>query len=75
MSHHNPFRYSKSDAARLSAEDQHAIAMISEMAAVIMQVCGKDLGLTDEEIRRTPQAARDIWTCYITDQRANGKQP
>lgn len=75
MRHPNPFRYSKSDANRLSAEDQHAIAMISEMAAVIMQVCGKDLGLTDEEIRRTPQAARDIWTGYFAHQRANGEEP
>jgi hypothetical protein len=71
----NPFRYSQSDADRLSAEDQHAIDMISELAAAIMQVCGKDLGLSDEEIRHTPQVARDMWTGYFIAQRANGNHP
>ena len=76
MSRNRPFlRQPITGADHLSPEDQCAIDMIAGLSAAIMQICGKDLGLSDEEISRAPQGARDLWTGYVTHQRANGEQP
>lgn len=77
MSHRNPpfLRRPQQGAPKLTPEDRHVIEMMASMTAAVMQVCGKDLGLSDEEIKHSPQAARDLWTGFIADQRTNGKQP
>jgi hypothetical protein len=77
MSHRNPpfLRRPQPGAKKLTPADRHTIEVMASMSAAIMEICGKDLGLSDEEIRTTPQAARDLWTGFIADQRANGNHP
>ena len=76
MARANPFQSRHIHGAdKLTAEDRQQIDTITEIASAILQTCGKDLGLTEDEIPRARKVAHQLCTNYAIDQRSAGLEP
>lgn len=76
MRRHSPFQSRRIHGAdKLTAEDRQQVDTIAEIASAILQTCGKDIGLTEEEVPEAIHFARQFWTNYAIDQRSAGLEP